>query len=150
VLLETADPLLSSPGPDPESPMSILRPQTLFISVHVKVSLVQLFGLKDYVHFSSPFSRQLLNRRSVLNQRVFRHRARSHWSDWAACWATEEDFGFDFQNGRCTAMWKANRKTTTLSLFLDSLFPETEIPCMRDAWRLERILSFEGESFRSH
>jgi hypothetical protein len=30
-------------------------------------------------------------------------------------------------------MWKANGKTTTLSLFLDSVFPETEIPCMRDA-----------------
>ena len=53
-------------------------------------------------------------------------------------------------NGCCTAMWKANGKTTTLSLFLDSLFPETEIPCMRDAWRQERILSFEGESSRSH
>jgi hypothetical protein len=46
-------------------------------------------------------------------------------------------------------MWKANGKTT-LSLFLDSLFPKTEIPCMRDAWRQERILSFEGESSRSH
>ena len=30
-------------------------------------------------------------------------------------------------NGCCTAMWKANGKTTTLSLFLDSLFPKTEI-----------------------
>ena len=30
-------------------------------------------------------------------------------------------------NGGCTAMWKANGKTTTLSLFLDSLFPKTEI-----------------------
>jgi hypothetical protein len=29
-------------------------------------------------------------------------------------------------------MWKANGKTTTLSLFLDSLFPKTEIPYMRD------------------
>ena len=29
-------------------------------------------------------------------------------------------------NGCCTAMWKANGKTTTLSLFLDSLFPKTE------------------------
>jgi hypothetical protein len=29
-------------------------------------------------------------------------------------------------------MWKANGKTTPLSLFLDSLFPKTEIPCMRD------------------
>jgi hypothetical protein len=47
-------------------------------------------------------------------------------------------------------MWKANGKTTTLSLFLDSLFPETEIPCMQDAWRQERILSFEGGSSRSH
>jgi hypothetical protein len=28
-------------------------------------------------------------------------------------------------------MWKANGKTTTLSLFLDSLFPKTEIPYMR-------------------
>jgi len=25
-------------------------------------------------------------------------------------------------------MWKTNGKTTTLSLFLDSLFPKTEIP----------------------
>ena len=31
-------------------------------------------------------------------------------------------------NGCCTAMWKANGKTTTLSLFLDCLFPKTEIP----------------------
>ena len=31
-------------------------------------------------------------------------------------------------NGCCTVMWKANGKTTTLSLFLDSLFPKTEIP----------------------
>jgi hypothetical protein len=36
-------------------------------------------------------------------------------------------------NGYCTAMWKANGKTTTLSLFLDGLFPKTEIPCIRDA-----------------
>ena len=35
-------------------------------------------------------------------------------------------------NGCCTAMWKANGKTTTLSLFLDSLFPKTEISYMRD------------------
>jgi hypothetical protein len=47
-------------------------------------------------------------------------------------------------------MWKANGKTTTLSLFLDSLFPETEIPGMRDAWRQERIVSFGGGSSRSH
>jgi hypothetical protein len=43
-------------------------------------------------------------------------------------------------------MWKANGKTTTLSLFLDSLFPKTEIPCMRDPWKQERILSFEEEA----
>jgi hypothetical protein len=30
-------------------------------------------------------------------------------------------------------MWKANGKTTTLSFFLDGLFPKTEIPYMRDA-----------------
>ena len=30
-------------------------------------------------------------------------------------------------NGCCTAMWKANGETTTLSYFLDSLFPKTEI-----------------------
>jgi hypothetical protein len=47
-------------------------------------------------------------------------------------------------------MWKANGKTTTLSLFLDSLFPETEITYMGDAWRHERILLFEGGSSRSH
>jgi hypothetical protein len=47
-------------------------------------------------------------------------------------------------------MWKANGKTITLSLFLDGIYPETEIPCMPDAWRQERILSFEGGSSRSH
>jgi hypothetical protein len=30
-------------------------------------------------------------------------------------------------------MWKGNGKTTTLSLFLDSLIPKTEIPFMQDA-----------------
>jgi hypothetical protein len=30
-------------------------------------------------------------------------------------------------NGCCTAMWKANGKTTTLSLFLQSLFPKTDV-----------------------
>jgi len=33
-------------------------------------------------------------------------------------------------NGCCTAMWKANGKTTTLLFFLDSLFPKTEISYM--------------------
>jgi hypothetical protein len=55
-----------------------------------------------------------------------------------------------FLKGCCTAMWKANGKTTTLSLFLVILFPETETPCMRDALRQERILSVEGGSSRSH
>ena len=45
-------------------------------------------------------------------------------------------------NGCCTAMWRANEKTTTLLFFLDGLFPKTEIPYMRD--------SFEGGSSRSH
>ena len=36
-------------------------------------------------------------------------------------------------NGCCTAMWKENEKTATLLLFLDSLFPKTEISYMRDA-----------------
>jgi hypothetical protein len=35
-------------------------------------------------------------------------------------------------NDCCIAMWKANGNTTTLLLFLDSLFPKTEIH-MRDA-----------------
>jgi hypothetical protein len=34
-------------------------------------------------------------------------------------------------NGCCTAMWKANGKTTTLSLFLDRLFPETDTMYVR-------------------
>jgi len=34
-------------------------------------------------------------------------------------------------NGCCTAMWKEIGKTTTLSFFLDSLFPKTEISYMR-------------------
>jgi len=33
-------------------------------------------------------------------------------------------------NGCCTAMWKANGKTTTLSFFLGSPFPKTEIYCI--------------------
>jgi hypothetical protein len=57
-------------------------------------------------------------------------------------------------------MWKANGKTTTLSLFLDSLFPKIEISYMRAVrgkmedrkrtweaagwpWGWERMLSFE-------
>jgi len=36
-------------------------------------------------------------------------------------------------NGYCTAMWKENGKTTTLSLFLGSLFPKKERLYMRDA-----------------
>ena len=35
-------------------------------------------------------------------------------------------------NGCCTAMWKANGKTTKLSFFLDCLFPKTQILYMRD------------------
>ena len=43
-------------------------------------------------------------------------------------------------NGCCTAMWKVNGKTTTLSLFLDSLFPKTEISYMRDASSGDKII----------
>ena len=43
-------------------------------------------------------------------------------------------------NGCCTAMWKANGKTTTLSFFLDGLFPKTEIPYMRDASSGHKII----------
>jgi hypothetical protein len=37
-------------------------------------------------------------------------------------------------------MWKANGKTTTLSHFLDSLFPKTETSCMRDASSGDKML----------
>jgi hypothetical protein len=37
-------------------------------------------------------------------------------------------------------MWKANGKTTTLSLFLDNLFPKTEISYMRDASSGDKII----------
>jgi len=43
-------------------------------------------------------------------------------------------------NGCCTALWKANGKTTTLSLFLDSLFPKTEISYMQDVSSGEKII----------
>ena len=43
-------------------------------------------------------------------------------------------------NGCCTAMWKANGKTTTLLFFLDGLFPKTEIPYMRDASSGDKII----------
>ena len=46
-------------------------------------------------------------------------------------------------NGCCTEMWKANGKTTTLSLFLDSLSPKTEI-YMRDASSGDKIIRREN------
>jgi hypothetical protein len=53
--------------------------------------------------------------------------------------------------GCFTAMWKGNGKTTTVPLFLDSLFPKTEIPCICEMLLLEtrneRILSIEGGSY---
>jgi hypothetical protein len=44
-------------------------------------------------------------------------------------------------------MWKANGKTTTLSLFLDSLFPDHVCEMLGDR---RGLLSFEGGSSRSH
>jgi len=43
-------------------------------------------------------------------------------------------------------MWKANGKTTTSSLFLDSLFPKTEIPYIRvrKAWKVLKCGAGEG------
>jgi hypothetical protein len=42
-------------------------------------------------------------------------------------------------NGCCTAMWKANGKTTTLLLFLDSLFQkQTNAICF--LWRVVQVL----------
>jgi len=38
-------------------------------------------------------------------------------------------------NGCCTAMWKANGKTTTLLLFLDSIFPKKETNSRCFLWR---------------
>jgi len=43
-------------------------------------------------------------------------------------------------NGCCTAMWKANRKTTTLSHFLDNLFPKTEISYTQNASSGDKII----------
>jgi len=43
-------------------------------------------------------------------------------------------------NGCCTAMWQANGKITTLSFFLDDLFPKTEISYMRDASSGDKII----------
>ena len=40
-------------------------------------------------------------------------------------------------NDCCTEMWKVNGKTTTLSLFLDSLFPKTEIQYICEMLPLE-------------
>jgi hypothetical protein len=45
--------------------------------------------------------------------------------------------------------YKANGKTTTLSLFLDSLFPKQRYHVC-EPWGQKRILSFEGGSSRSH
>ena len=43
----------------------------------------------------------------------------------------------------CTATWKANGKTTILSLFLDSLFPKTELSYMRRRGRRrKKILDY--------
>jgi hypothetical protein len=37
-------------------------------------------------------------------------------------------------------MWKANGKTITLSFFLDSLFPKTEMSYMQDASSGDKII----------
>jgi hypothetical protein len=37
--------------------------------------------------------------------------------------------------GYCTAIWKTNGKTTTLLLFLDSIFPKTETNAKCFLWR---------------
>ena len=43
-------------------------------------------------------------------------------------------------NDCCTAMWKANGITTTLSFFLDSLFPKTETSYVRGASSGDKII----------
>jgi hypothetical protein len=58
-----------------------------------------------------------------------KHRANDARDGSSSCRNRRDQSGL---NGCCTAMWKANGKTTKLSVFLDSLFPETEIPRMRD------------------
>ena len=40
-------------------------------------------------------------------------------------------------NGCCTAMWKANAKNTTLSIFLDRLIPKSQIPYTCEMLHLE-------------
>jgi hypothetical protein len=41
-------------------------------------------------------------------------------------------------------MWKANGKTTTLSLFLDSLFPKTEMSKMEERRKWKNVNNEEG------
>jgi hypothetical protein len=41
-------------------------------------------------------------------------------------------------NGCCTVMWKANGKTTTLQLYLDSLSPKTEKLSLEETVDLSR------------
>ena len=68
----------------------------------------------------------------------FKHRANDARDGFSSYSNRRDQSGL---NGCCTAMWKANGKTTTLSLFLDSLLPKTEIPyCQLKEEALDRSM----------
>jgi len=75
-------------------------------------------------HYSSIFR----GRSSVISNDLKR-RANDAW-DGSRWYSNRRDQSG--LNGCCTPMWKASGNTTTLLLFLDSLFPKTQIH-MRDA-----------------
>jgi len=81
--------------------------------------------------------------RFLISCRIFLcslHRANDAWDGSSSYSNRRDQSGL---NGCCTAMWKANGKTTTLSLFVNSLFPKTEISYMRDASSGKSLLNIK-------
>ena len=68
-------------------------------------------------------------RSSVISSNL-KHRANDARDDLSSFSNRRDQSGL---NGCCTEMWKAKGKTTTLSLFLDSLFPKRDTIYMGDA-----------------
>ena len=75
--------------------------------------------------------------RSSIVSSNLKHRANDARDNSSSYSNRRDQSGLD---GCCTAMWKANGKTTTLLFFLDSLFPKTEISYMRDASSGDKII----------
>ena len=81
------------------------------------------------------------NAESSVNSSGLKHRANDA-RDVSNSYSKERDQSG--LKGCCTAMWKADAKTTILSFFLDSLFPKTE---MSNGRLIGLAISYVGTAF---